>query len=126
MAKSPIRRRRAWTNYYSTQWSDSLVCATDALTRWDTLTGATLAFRDSFFGTTLPAEIKYAASATLALLRTATVIRLEQGQLWAWEGQHTHDGSCEGSCTHVWNYQQALPHLFPAIERTLRETETHL
>ena len=75
------------------------------------------------FGSTLPAEIKDAASATLALLRTATVIRLEGGEIWAWEGQHTQDGSCEGTCTHVWNYQQALPHLFPALERTLRETE---
>ena len=71
----------------------------------------------------LPAEIKDAATATLALLRTATVIRLEGGEIWAWEGQHTQDGSCEGTCTHVWNYQQALPHLFPALERTLRETE---
>jgi hypothetical protein len=67
--------------------------------------------------------VKDAASSTLALLRTATVIRLQNGELWAWEGQHTNDGSCEGSCTHVWNYQQALAHLFPAIERTLRETE---
>ncbi|WP_423066277.1 GH116 family glycosyl-hydrolase [Devosia sp. CN2-171] len=119
----PDKATPTWTNYYSTQWADSLATATDALTRWDQLKAKTLAFRDGLFDTTLPAEVKDAASATLALLRTATVIRLENGELWAWEGQHTNDGSCEGSCTHVWNYQQALAHLFPAIERTLRETE---
>jgi uncharacterized protein (DUF608 family) len=119
----PDRPTPSWTNYYSTQWADSLATATDALTRWDELKQRTLAFRDGLFGSTLPAEVKDAASSTLALLRTATVIRLEGGELWAWEGQHSNDGSCEGSCTHVWNYQQALAHLFPAIERTLRETE---
>lgn len=119
----PDRPTPSWTNYYSTQWADSLATATDALTRWDELKRRTLAFRDGLFGSTLPAEVKDAASSTLALLRTATVIRLEGGELWAWEGQHSNDGSCEGSCTHVWNYQQALAHLFPAIERTLRETE---
>lgn len=119
----PDKATPSWTNYYSTQWADSSAGATDALKRWDELSGATNAFRDSLMGTTLPAEVKDAASSTLALLRTATVIRLENGELWAWEGQHTNDGSCEGSCTHVWNYQQALAHLFPAIERTLRETE---
>ncbi len=119
----PDRPTPSWTNYYATQWADSTASATEALKRWDSLAAATVAFRDGLFGTTLPAEVKDAASATLALLRTATVIRLEHGELWAWEGQHTNDGSCEGSCTHVWNYQQALAHLFPAIERTLRETE---
>src|SRR4029077_13874088 len=83
----------------------------------------TIAFRDSLFNATIPAPITDAATATLALLRTATVIRLENGELWGWEGQHRLDGSCEGTCTHVWNYQQALSHLFPALERTLRETE---
>jgi non-lysosomal glucosylceramidase len=120
---APDRETPSWTNYYATQWPDSLASASDALTRWDDLAGRTIAFRDAFFGSSLPPEIKDAASATLALLRTATVIRLERGELWAWEGQHTGEGSCEGSCTHVWNYQQALPYLFPAIERTLRETE---
>lgn len=112
-----------WTNYYSTQWADSLATARDAFARWDALTGQTLAFRDSLFNATTPAPITDAATATLALLRTATVVRLENGELWGWEGQHRLDGSCEGSCTHVWNYQQALSHLFPALERTLRETE---
>ncbi len=112
-----------WKNYYATQWVDSTAAAHDAFARWDEFSGKTLAFRDSLFNSTMPAPLTDAASATLALLRTATVIRLENGELWAWEGQHTRDGSCEGSCTHVWNYQQALSHLFPALERSLRETE---
>ena len=88
-----------------------------------TLKAETLAFRDGLFGSSLPPRSSTRSAARSALLRTATVIRLEGGEIWAWEGQHTHDGSCEGSCTHVWNYQQALSNLFPALERTLRETE---
>jgi uncharacterized protein (DUF608 family) len=119
----PDKQTPTWKNYYATQWADSTASATDALKRWDALQSATNAFRDGLFNTTLPSEVIDAASSTLALLRTATCIRLEGGELWAWEGQHKNDGSCEGTCTHVWNYQQAVSHLFPAIERTLRETE---
>jgi len=112
-----------WKNYYATQWADSLASARDAFARWDSLAEATLAFRDSIFGSALPSEIIDAATGTMGLLRTATVIRLEGGELWGWEGQHEREGSCEGSCTHVWNYQQALASLFPALERSLRDTE---
>ncbi len=122
-APIPDKPTPSWKNWYATEWPDSRASAREALTRWDELKAETLAFRDGLFGSTLPAEVIDAASGTLALLRTATVIRLEGGEIWAWEGQHTQDGSCEGSCTHVWNYQQALSHLFPALERTLRETE---
>jgi non-lysosomal glucosylceramidase len=122
-APIPDKETPTWRNYYATQWTNSEASARDALARWDRLAGDTIAFRDGVFGSTLPAEIKDAATSTLALLRTATVIRLEGGEIWAWEGQHTQDGSCEGTCTHVWNYQQALSHLFPQLERTLRETE---
>ena len=112
-----------WRNYYATQWADSLASGADALGRWNELEGATFAFRDSFFGASTPAEIIDAVSGTLGVLRSATIIRLEGGELWGWEGQHIREGSCEGSCTHVWNYQQALAYLFPSLERTLRETE---
>lgn len=122
---SPFYEGRAptWKNYYATQWADSAASGADAFRRWEELEAGTVGFRDALFGSSLPPEIVDAVSGTLGILRTATVIRLEGGEVWAWEGQHEREGSCEGSCTHVWNYQQALSNLFPALERTLRETE---
>lgn len=115
-----------WTNWYATRWQDAEAVARDALRRATDLRARTAAFRDAMASSTLPPEALCAATSTLALLRTATILRLRGGEIWGWEGQHRQDGSCEGSCTHVYNYQQALPHLFPALERTLRETElTH-
>lgn len=112
-----------WRNYYATQWANSRAAATDAFARWDELRAGTFAFRDALFGSTLPVEIIDAAQGTMSILRTATVLRLEGGELWGWEGEFTDIGSCEGSCTHVWNYQQTVPYLFPGLERTLRETD---
>ncbi|MFR8332480.1 MAG: GH116 family glycosyl hydrolase [Oscillospiraceae bacterium] len=38
-------------------------------------------------------------SANLAVLKTPTVMRLEDGSFYGWEGLHETAGSCEGSCT---------------------------
>jgi hypothetical protein len=64
-------------------------------------------------------------AANLTILKSPTVLRQPDGRLWAWEGCKDDEGCCPGSCTHVWNYAQALPHLFPSLERSLRETEFH-
>ncbi|RYE55311.1 MAG: beta-glucosidase, partial [Hyphomicrobiales bacterium] len=112
-----------WRNYYASQWGNSGAVLGEAFARWDDLREPTFAFRDTLFGTSLPVDIVDAVQGTMSILRTATVMRLENGELWAWEGQFTNEGSCEGSCTHVWNYQQTLPYLFPALERSLRETD---
>jgi hypothetical protein len=61
--------------------------------------------------------------ANLSILRSPTLLRQADGRLWAWEGCSDRQGCCAGSCTHVWNYAQALAHLFPELERSLRETE---
>ena len=82
-----------------------------------------LAFSDCFYDTTLPAEVVEAVAANLTILKSPTVLRQTDGRLWAWEGCFDSAGCCPGSCTHVWNYAQALPHLFPDLERSLRETE---
>ena len=52
------------------------------------LEAQTLAFRDSIFGSSLPPEIIDAVNGTLGILRSATLIRLEGGEVWGWEGQH--------------------------------------
>ena len=80
-------------------------------------------FRDAFFSSTLPAEVIEAVAANLTIIKSPTVLRQSDGRLWAWEGCGDNSGCCSGSCTHVWNYAQAIPHLFPALERSLRETE---
>jgi len=80
-------------------------------------------FSDCFHDTTLPAEVVEAVAANLTILKSPTVMRQADGRLWCWEGCSDSSGCCHGSCTHVWNYAQAIPHLFPALERTLRETE---
>jgi len=80
-------------------------------------------FSDCFHNSTLPPEVVEAVAANLTILKSPTVLRQSDGKLWAWEGCSDGAGCCAGSCTHVWNYAQAIPHLFPALERTLRETE---
>ncbi len=80
-------------------------------------------FRDAFYASTLPPEVLEAVAANLTILKSPTVLRQFDGRLWGWEGCGDNSGCCSGSCTHVWNYAQAIPHLFPALERTLRETE---
>ncbi len=80
-------------------------------------------FRNTFYNTTLPDEVTEAIAANLTILKSPTILRQPDGRLWSWEGCSDNSGCCTGSCTHVWNYAQAIPHLFPGLERTMRETE---
>ncbi len=87
------------------------------------LRAASKKFSDCFHDMTLPPEVIEAVAANLTILKSPTVLRQSDGRMWCYEGCSDDKGCCHGSCTHVWNYAQALPHLFPALERTLRETE---
>jgi len=87
------------------------------------LRSRTAAFTDAFLKSTLPKEILEAVDANLSILKSPTILRQKDGRMWAWEGSGDKEGSCYGSCTHVWNYAQAICNLFPPLERTLRETE---
>ena len=93
------------------------------LTNYEDLKAKTEIFTRSFYHSTLPSEVIEAIAANLTILKSTTVFRQYDGRLWNWEGSGDTWGSCHGSCTHVWNYAQAIPHLFPNMERTLRETE---
>jgi len=115
--------KATWLNYYATQWADSKASAEYALANWDRLYAETKLFKDTLFGSTMPAAAIDAIAGNIAILKSPTVLRLEDGTFYGWEGLHPHAGCCEGSCTHVWNYQQALPFLFPALERSMRTAD---
>ena len=92
-------------------------------TNYAKLRKASEKFSNCFYDSTLPDEVIEAVAANLTILKSPTVLRQTNGRLWCFEGCSDNRGCCHGSCTHVWNYAQAIPHLFPDLERSLRQTE---
>jgi len=112
-----------WRPYYVSQWKDAREVLLYLRDHYPALRSRTQAFHDALFSSSLPSYVLDAISANLAILKSPTVLRQENGNIWAWEGCFSNSGCCHGSCTHVWNYAQSLAHLFPSLERTLREQE---
>ena len=90
------------------------------LAEWDRLYSETKQFKDALFASDLPEVVIEGISANLSILKSPTVMCLEDGTFYGWEGVGESAGCCEGSCTHVWNYAQALAFLFPRLERSSR------
>ena len=108
---------------YAGQFEDVRAVAEYWLGHYDELRAKSALFRDAFYDTTLPPEVVEAVAANLTILKSPTILRQTDGRLWCFEGCCDESGCCHGSCTHVWNYAQAIPHLFPDLERSLRKTE---
>jgi uncharacterized protein (DUF608 family) len=118
----PSRFHKPW---YSSKFRDINDIAAYWQDHYEELQQKTELFKNAFYKSTLPPEVLEAVSANLTILKSPTVMRQYDGKFWAWEGCDDAQGSCTGSCTHVWNYAQALCHLFPNMERSIRETEFH-
>jgi len=110
-------------NYYATQYADAWDVAESVMPRLDTLEEATLRFVGAFCRSDLPDVVKEAALYNVSTLRTQTCFRTEDGRFFGWEGCCDDRGCCLGSCTHVWNYEQATAFLFGTLARSMRETE---
>lgn len=116
----PLQHYKPW---YSSKFYSVHEVADYWKKHYDELHEKSMLFKDAFFSSTLPSEVVEAVSANLSILKSPTVMRQPDGRMWNWEGCSDNNGCCHGSCTHVWNYAQAVAHLFPSLERSLRETE---
>ena len=119
----PNSRENSWKNYYAKLFPDASAVAEYAMGNWDRLSDETTRFHDALYASTLPPEVLEAVGSNIAVLKSPTVLRLTDGQFYGFEGCQCNTGSCEGSCTHVWNYAMALPFLFPSLERSMRELD---
>jgi uncharacterized protein (DUF608 family) len=112
-----------WRPYYAANWKDARDVALYVNEHYASLRSRTMAFKQALFSSTWPPYVLDAVSANLGILKSPTVLRMENGDVWGWEGCFPDAGCCHGSCTHVWNYAQAFPNLYPQLERTLRKLE---
>lgn len=121
--QSPIQAGTWIGNYYTTQFADAWEAAVYTAARLESLETETLAFVSSLCDSDLPDVVKEAALYNLSTLRSQTVFRTPDGFMFGWEGCDDTAGCCFGSCTHVWNYEQATAFLFGELAWGMREVE---
>ncbi len=107
-------------NHYATRFEGALQVAAQVIPRLSELYERTAQFVRSIINDH-PAPIAESALNCLAVLRSPTCFRLEDGTFCGFEGCNATTGCCHGSCTHVWNYEQATLALFPDLHRSMLE-----
>jgi non-lysosomal glucosylceramidase len=124
-------KSKFWLGNQYNNWFKSALDVMDYVqAHFERLAGQTRLTRDTFYDTTLPYPLIDAVTSQASIIRTPTCFWTEGGLFCGFEGccgastSHcTQGGCCPLNCTHVWNYEMALARLFPALERTMRETE---
>jgi len=116
-----IEGRPVWKNYYASLFQDAFDVA-DKLNKHEArLYEDSKRFHDVLFNSSYPPYVIDAIASNMSTLKTNTCLRLTDGSFYGWEGCSATAGWCEGSCTHVWGYQQTLPFLFPSLERSMHD-----
>ena len=116
-SQAPIR------NYYANQYEDAWDVVDKVAPRLADLESRTVRFVQTFCDSDLPEVVKEAALFNLSTLRSQTCFRTADGLFFGWEGCHDCEGCCHGSCTHVWNYEQATAFVFGELACKMREAE---
>ena len=104
-------------NYYARRFADAPAVAAYIAANYPRLSRDTKLWRDTWYDAILPHWFLDRAFANTSILATSTAHRFQTGRFWGWEGI----GCCEGTCTHVWHYAQAVGRIFPELERHTRE-----
>lgn len=110
-------------NYYTTKYTDSWDVLEKTVPELDKLEKKTVEFVRTFCRSDLPEVVKESALFNISTLRTQTCFRTADGLFFGWEGCSTSRGCCYGSCTHVWNYEQATAFLFGSLAQSMRQVE---
>lgn len=104
-------------HYYLNMFSDALAVADYVSGHFSFLSAQTKLWKKTWYNSTLPWWFMERTFSNISTLATTTSHRFKTGRSWAWEGV----GACEGNCTHVWHYAQAIGRIFPGIERDNRQ-----
>lgn len=102
--------------YYTNQFTDAVAVMNYVQKNYARLSRESRLWKDTWYDATLPWWFMERTFLNISTLATTTAHRFRSGRFYAWEGV----GTCEGTCTHVWQYAQAVGRIFPALERDTR------
>ncbi len=103
--------------YYQNRFGSAFDVAQYIGTNFKRLSLTSQLWLETWQESTLPHWFLERTFLNINTLATTNAHRFDSGRFWAWEGV----GACPGTCTHVWQYAQAMGRIFPALERDCRE-----
>lgn len=103
--------------YYGKRFADAAEVGAYIAGNFTRLWEATQRWQQTYYDSTLPHWLLERALLNIGTLSTANTYRFASGRFWGWEGVN----ACEGTCTHVWQYAQAMGRIFPTLERDTRQ-----
>lgn len=120
-------------NYYTNQFADAWDAAGNIAPQLASLEKRTVDFVSALCKSDIPGEIKEAALFNSANMRCQTLFRTKDGYPFGFEGTGSVKGTLLGgdkssgwgfgTCSHVWNYESAIPFLFGDLSMKFREVE---
>jgi len=114
-------------NRYNFWWKDARASAREVRERLPELERETRAFHDTVYESNLPRWLLDSLTSSTAILRSPTCFWNRDGYFGALEGHRESDRiHMDGNCAHVLGYSQTHAFLFPAIARSMRESELKL
>lgn len=103
--------------YYANKFADAAAVMKYVQENYTRLSKESRLWKNTWYDASLPWWFMERTFLNISTLATTTAHRFRSGRFYAWEGV----GACEGTCTHVWQYAQAVGRIFPALERDTRQ-----